>query len=62
MYNYSKERAIHRAHTRVYMHTFNSVHPNYNFEAVGMKYTFESAVPLRARCTVHIHAHTCIHT
>ena len=54
IYHYSEERAMHCAHTRAYMHTFDGVHPKYALEAVGVNYTFGAVGPLRVCCTLHI--------
>ena len=33
---------MHRAHTRAYMYTLDSVHPKYTLEYVGTNYTSEA--------------------
>ena len=38
---------MHRSHTRTYMHTFDSVHPKYNFQAVMLNYTLGDIFTLR---------------
>ena len=48
---------MHRAHTRVCVHTFDSVYPKYTLEAFGMHYIFESVRPMRTYTRIHPSVH-----
>ena len=55
MYHSSEERAMHRVHTRVYMYTFDSIHPKYTLEAARVNCTLKAVVSLCAYTRIQIY-------